>query len=545
MDNTNSNNSIFEKINKLYEKSGYLDRHGLDLFLTIVLCIVFFLAISYYHILNNLQPIKADWENKRCTPGVIPFAGIINKGPDDTAFDYTKDNFEQCTHTILASISDNAFKPFFYLLEVITAQFNAIVKAIYAIRGMLNKIRVTIRAFVENAMGRALNITVPIVNLFIVLKSMIGKVQGTITSAIYTLLGSYFGIKSLMLFFIGLVMKILYALVGTIAGLWTASIFMPFLIPVATATTAVMAAILVPTIIIQVMMSRIMKLTTAAPPGVPACFEGTTPVTLQDGSVVDMKSVKIGSVLCDGSRVNAIMKLSSHNQTIYQIGGVTVTGNHSIHHDTMGWITVERHPDSTFIHRDSFKDPFVYCINTSTKVIKIGSYTFADWDDLDDIDFSHLKQQGPLSPSFDMEDIHKVLGAGFHEDCLVKLKDGNVLSIADVKVNDVLSDGERVCGVVKISGKDIASGVSEKTLYEGSGRSKKKTLRCTGNIMIVDPELGVSNTFDMVSNEEEEDCFPKYVHHLLTDWGSFIVNDVRVEDYNSCVEKYLPPRNIE
>ena len=104
--------------------------------------------------------------------------------------------------------------------------------------------------------------------------------------------------------------------------------------------------------------------------------------------------------------------------------------------------------------------------------------------------------------------------------------------------------GERVCGVVKISGKDIASGVSEKTLYEGSGRSKKKTLRCTGNIMIVDPELGVSNTFDMVSNEEE-DCFPKYVHHLLTDWGSFIVNDVRVEDYNSCVEKYLPPRNIE
>ena len=118
MDNTNSNNHIFEKINKLYEKSGYLDRHGLDIFMTVVLCIVFMLAISYYHILNNLQPIKADWENQRCSPGVIPFAGIINKGPDDTAFEYTNENFEQCINTILSSIVDNAFQPFYYLLKV-------------------------------------------------------------------------------------------------------------------------------------------------------------------------------------------------------------------------------------------------------------------------------------------------------------------------------------------------------------------------------------------------------------------------------------------
>lgn len=545
MDNTNSNNHIFEKINKLYEKSGYLDRHGLDIFMTVVLCIVFMLAISYYHILNNLQPIKADWENQRCSPGVIPFAGIINKGPDDTAFEYTNENFEQCINTILSSIVDNAFQPFYYLLNVITAQFKTLTQAITAIRGQFNKIRVNIRLFLEDIMGRALNITVPIVNLFIVMKSMIGKIQGTITSAIYTLLGSYFGIKSLLLFFIGVVLKILHALVGTIAGLWVASIFLPFLIPTAITTTTIMGIILIPTIIIQVMMSNVMELSTGPPPGVPSCFEGKTPVTLQDGSSVDMKSVKIGSVLNDGSRVNAVMKLSSHNQTIYQIGDVIVTGNHSIHHDRMGWISVERHPDSVFIDRDAFKDPFVYCINTNTKVIKIGTYTFADWDDLDDIDLSHLKQQGPLSTSFDMENIHKVLGAGFHEDCLVKLKDGKVISIADVKVNDLLSGGERVCGVVRISGKEIASGVSEITLCEDDmKRRKKKTLRCTGNIMIVDPELGVSNTFDMVSNSGER-CFPKYVHHLLTDWGSFLVNDVRVEDYNSCVEKYLPPRMIE
>lgn len=544
MDDTNSNNSMFEKINKLYDKSGYLDRYGGDLFLTFILCFVFILAISYYHVLNNLQPIKADWSNQRCKPSVIPFAGIINKGPNDTTMDYTKKNFEECTQSILASITDNAFQPFYYLLNVITAQFKALTQAITAIRGQFNKMRESIRSIVEDIMGRALNITIPIINVFITLKSMLGKVQGTITAAIYTLLGSYFGLKSLMLFFVGLIMKILHALVGTIVGLWAASIFLPFLIPVATATTVVMTALLIPTIMIRLMMSNIMELSTSQPPGVPSCFAGTTPITLNDGSVVQMKSVKIGSVLSDGSKVNATMKLSSHNQSIYKIHGLTVTGNHSIYHDTKGWISVERHPESSFVHPESFKDPFVYCMNTSTKTIKVGTLTFADWDDLDDIDFAHLKHSGPLGPSFEMKDIHKVLGAGFHDDCLVKLEDGKTISIADVKVNDVLNHGERVCGVVKISGAEIASGVNEITLYEGNGTNEKKKLRCTGNIMVLDPELGVSNTFDMVANDHEK-CFPKYVYHLLTDWGSFLVNDVRVEDYNSSLEKYLPPRSLE
>ena len=50
---------------------------------------------------------------------------------------------------------------------------------------------------------------------------------------------------------------------------------------------------------------------------------------------------------------------------------------------------------------------------------------FSDWDtDLDDNDFADLKKHSPLSHSFKLEDIHKVLGAGFHEECLVSLQDG-------------------------------------------------------------------------------------------------------------------------
>jgi hypothetical protein len=542
MDNINSN-IIFEKIDKLYNKTGYFERYGQDIFIAFILCIVFALATCYLHIMNNLKPIKADWAKQRCNPSVIPFAGIINKGQGETSFETTQNNFTYCTQSILSSITDNAFQPFYYILNVIAFQFKTLTEAIVAIRAQFHKMREHHKVMVENIMGRALNITIPIVNIFLVMKSMIGKIEGTITTAIYTLLGSYFGLTSLLLFIVSLVLKILYALVGIITGLWVASIFLPFLIPKAIATTAVMAAILVPLILTQVMMSKIMKLSTKTPPGIPACFAGTTPLTLQDGSDVEIKSVKIGSILSDGSKVNAVMKLSSHNQSIYELGGMFITGNHSVYHEKMGWISVDTHPESLRIDPYDFKDPFVYCINTNTKTIKLGKYTFSDWDDLDDDDFSHLKKCGLLSKTFKMEDIHKVLAAGFHEECLVKLLNGTTTRIADIKVNDTLLNGERVCGIVKLCGQDISSGVNEFVVQDDTEIKEVKSLHCTGNIMVVDPELGVSNTYDMIATGKQEK--PEYVYHLLTDWGSFVVDDVRVEDFNSCIEKYLPPHNAQ
>ena len=59
-------------------------------------------------------------------------------------------------------------------------------------------------------------------------------------------------------------------------------------------------------------------------------------------------------------------------------------------HNELGWIPVEKHPCSVLIR--NYYEPFVYCFNTNTKVIKIGKNTFSDWDDLDDIDIENLSK---------------------------------------------------------------------------------------------------------------------------------------------------------
>jgi len=66
--------------------------------------------------------------------------------------------------------------------------------------------------------------------------------------------------------------------------------------------------------------------------------------------------------------------------------------------------------------------------------------------------------------------------------------------------------------------------------------SSGQTLSCTGNVLILDQDLGEVNTFDI---EGEDLRSQKRVYHLLTDSGTFMVSGVRVGDYNTGIEKYL------
>ena len=76
-------------INNLYKGESFMDIYNTDVFITFILCLVFFIAISYFYVMNNIKPIIANWDNQKCSPAVLPFAGLINKGPNDSTLDFT------------------------------------------------------------------------------------------------------------------------------------------------------------------------------------------------------------------------------------------------------------------------------------------------------------------------------------------------------------------------------------------------------------------------------------------------------------------------
>jgi hypothetical protein len=261
------NSGISNIINKIYDKSGFLEKYGGSIILTMVIMLIFLYYISYYFILNNLEPIKADWVNERCKPYILPFASLINKPDDQDSMQFTNDNFTYCIQTIIADLTNIFLQPIYYITSLLQSIFKALQNAVNDIRGLLNNVRESIQDVSEEIMSRILNILTSLQFMLIKIMDFFGKVKGVLTASIYTLLGSYYSLQSLVGAVFQMFILILLMLLSIIIPLL--AIPFGFGIPIAVIFIIIFILISVPLVLIYVMAGSILNLHVASIPGLP------------------------------------------------------------------------------------------------------------------------------------------------------------------------------------------------------------------------------------------------------------------------------------
>lgn len=216
--------NMIDKISDIYENQTYLERYGEYVFFAIIICFSFILVITYIHIKINMEQIRADWNNQKCKPNIMPFAGIINAPANMSKFEYAEKNFAECTQSILTDITDIALIPVHYTISIIAATIGEIMSIINNMRELVNKIRNSVADITSDIMTRILNIMTPLAETIITAKSMLGKSNGVVTAVMYTLFGVYLSIKSL----IGSILEIVIIILVAMA----AAIILLFFIPI-------------------------------------------------------------------------------------------------------------------------------------------------------------------------------------------------------------------------------------------------------------------------------------------------------------------------
>ena len=259
------NNNITSAINKIYDKSGFLDKYGGSLWLMIIISIVFFVAISYYHIYNNLQPIKADWLNQRCNPGVIPFAGLINRPDNMSAYDFTAENFNYCIQNILQDIASVFLAPIHYLVNSINILVAGLSEAVQSIRKVSSNVRDSVSGVSSEIMDRSLNIMIPLQHIVMKIKDLLSKSQGVMTTSIFTLLGTYDTLRSVIGSIVGIVVVLLISIAVLVYELFLIpfGFGLPFAIPL----LVMFILIAVPGIMIYIIQVMILKKMVSPIPG--------------------------------------------------------------------------------------------------------------------------------------------------------------------------------------------------------------------------------------------------------------------------------------
>ena len=263
------NTDTYKIINELYNKTGFLDKYGGSLWVTVILVLIFFVIISYYQVYNNLQPITADWINQRCNPTVIPFAGLINP-PDPkkmSAFEFTSANFTGCIQNILTDIIGVFLAPFQYLISSFTTILNGLLEAVQEIRKLFNSIRTAVGGVSSEIMGKVLAIMIPIQYMVIKIKDIMNKTQGIMLSGIYMLMGVY---QTLIASF-GAIIQIVSSILISIATIMLVLYFIPFGLGIPFAIPLLIAFImtLVPGIMIYIIQVMVLKQWVNPLPGIP------------------------------------------------------------------------------------------------------------------------------------------------------------------------------------------------------------------------------------------------------------------------------------
>lgn len=509
------------KINEMYAKLSYFDQYGGSVVIFIILLIILFVAVSYTTVMKNIQPIKDNWPTQRCSPTVLPFAGLINKPDNMSVVDFTGQNFTFCMQNILTNITGYAIQPISYMTYSIQELFAAIAQVIQYIRTILANVRNSMVSIAKEILGRVANIMVPIQQIVIAFKDSMNKVQGILTAGLYTSLGAYYTLKAMLGAIAQMIIIILIVLSALVLAMW----IIPFTWPVAISMTAIFISISIPLAIIIAFMTEVLHVRTVfSLPGAPsqpaggACFDKYTLLKMKDGSMKSILSINPGDMLYGNNLVTAKMVLDSKGQEMFNLNGVIVSGSHKILYKDR-WIYVSKHPERKSI---PFYEPsLIYCLNTGLKRIEVNGETYMDWDELYDDEIEHILHENSKKPL----DLHTFFDGGFSGETKITMNDGSIKNMRDVQVGNVLDQNIRVFGVVTVNGTTLNEqyqyNLGEDAIFKGGP-----------NLNIGEKNL---ERMGMKVLEKKEDK----LYHLITKEKYFYVGGIKIFHYDSNIELLL------
>lgn len=491
-----------KQISLLYTKQGYFSVYGPTVIYFIFLMLILFFVVGLTNVMLTRKTIVANWNDNKCKPFIMPFAGFLNLPEGDTIFNFTYTNYQYCVQNIIASFSQEQVDPINFLTSSLTSVVTMLVDAVQEIQKMFSSLRDKMKGIIDDVFSRIINVMIPAQQMIIKTNDTLAKTQSIMTATLYTLFGTMNWFISVMDSFITVIFYTVFALIILISFLVLMSVFAPgWAIPALVGVILTYTAITIPLALIIVFIVDVF-----GTPNYkdmfsnlsPKCFDKNTLLTLYDGTKIKISDIKNGDKLQDGSIVQSCIMVERGNEDIYELNGVIVSGSHNILYQKK-WILVSQHPNSKMIHYDL---PYLYCLNTSSKKINLHYICFSDWDDImEDDRYLRLMRNASIEKTR-TDLIHRFYNKGFPYNTEIILEDGTQKYIRDIEIGDELKGNIRVYGKVKI--------YNDNLLY--------------GNLL---------------DNTMKETKYLGDLFHLLTNEEYFYVYGNKYLDYNSCVDRYL------
>jgi hypothetical protein len=381
-------NNQNKTIEQLYEKLTYFDSYGSSVIFMIILTIALIIFYLYCSAMTNSQKIKQDWVNQRCKPQVMLFAGYINKPPNVSAIEYTKQNFDFCLQNNITNITGSYLEPLQFIANTLKLTSTIVGASINSAKLMIKKMYDLFNEIIKQIIKLLVNVLLPIQKIFIAFKDTFSKLAGVILTLVYSFIGSYYLIQSILSIIAKAIFYTLIALATIVVIMWLT----PFTWGAAAAGTALFTAVAIPLGIFLNFFVKVFNVDLGLnlpkgpkKPKVGKCFDPDTPIKLKNGTIQFMKDLNLGDILENGSIVESVMKIDNKRNSVplYLIKGqerdIYVTGSHLVFNNkTNQFCQVENYYKASLSCK---RVDWFSCLITSDHKIQIGNEVFWDWED--------------------------------------------------------------------------------------------------------------------------------------------------------------------
>ena len=463
-----------DTIINMFNDASYFYLYGTQVFTCIFLIIFEVVVLIILSIKRHSQYYKEHWADVRCSPNIMPFAGIINKPSDMGVIAFTQENYDYCNQLAIDEEMIKQFKPIITLQE----NYNNNQSKSLATTAAMTKQTNTAAANTQSTVNNGVNKTLSVLSIFkygytifmSVFSNIIGSFNGFFQFSIT-------GVTWTTVFFIILsrAVMVIITIFFTISVIPTIPIwflifplvyFILYVVILVIGYNLFDYVSIIPNALAKfepfTLMNQPLK------PKLSLCFDENTKLFTQNG-IKKIKNIKVGEILNDGGMVTAIFKTISY-PVMFNLNGIIVSGDHYVYHNK--WIKVKNHPESFAIF---YEKRFLYCLNTTTKKIKIKNHVFLDWDELDEkkikLISKYLKKQNKR-----LEELHSVMDEGYNRHLMVKMNRG-YKKISQIKPGEILNDGAKVLSLVKVKGDDLYGKSKQLVKYNvitDTGYFKKK-----------------------------------------------------------------------
>jgi hypothetical protein len=446
--------SKIKSILELYKNISYFDLYGTQFMVFILLTIVEILALIILSFKRYSQYYKNNWDELRCDPTIMPFAGFINKPDGEGIVAYTQNNYNYCNQHVVNKKMEKELEPFYKAQEHLnTTSLSSNANMSTMVSNNNETITNTEEAMDTGA--SKISKTFSLLNYgYTIFMSFFSNITDIMTSLFqFSLTGltwsTMFTKVLMMAVKVMLVIFFVVAIIPLMPFWW----IIPFILFVVVTVIVFKFGDYVD--IITSSMSKVEPFSLIKPKKTSLCFDKKTFIQTVNGYKT-IQRIRVGDVLQGGETVTAKFKTIAPS-VMFNLNGIIVSGDHYVFKDK--WIQVKRHPESVAFH---YQKKFLYCLNTTSKRIKIGNYEFMDWDELDKkgekIVGDYLESRGRKR-----DEIHVFMDRGYHRNLLVKTNRG-YKKICRLEPGDMCY-GSKILAKVTIKGDDLVQKHRHLKLY--------------------------------------------------------------------------------